>query len=289
MRALPITVAAAVLVLTAACGGGGGDGDGDSPSGGARVRVVAAFAPLAEVAARVGGDAVEVINLTPAGAEPHDLELGTDAVDTIEDAELVLFVGGGFQPAIEEVAGRTDGIALDVLPDDAGDDPHVWLDPTRLATIVEDVRDALRGAQPDEAEAFDANAAAYVDELGALDAELTRGLETCERRVIVTAHAAFGHLSDRYDLEQRAIAGTSPEAEPDPATLARLADEVADEGVTTIFTETLVAPDVAETLAREAGVRTAVLDPIEGLADGATYTSVMRDNLAVLRAALGCT
>ena len=281
-----LVVATAVLFAAGACGrdGGGRDtADGDGLS------VVAGFAPLAEVVRRVGGDAVEVTDLTPAGVEPHDLELATDDVDAVEDADLVVYVGGGFQPALEEVAGRTDGAALDVLPDDAGDDPHVWLDPTKLAAIVEAVRDALVDAAPDEAEAFETNAASYVDELEALDAELEAGLATCQRRVIVTAHAAFGHLAGRYDLEQRSIAGTSPEAEPDPETLAGLADLVEEEGVTTIFTEALVAPDVAETLAREAGVRTAVLDPIEGLADGDSYSGVMRENLGVLRAALGCT
>ena len=276
--------AALVLAMTASCAAGDRDAGADG-----RLRVVAAFAPLAEVARRVGGKGVVVTDLTPAGAEPHDLELDTDAVDTVEDADLVIYVGGGFQPAIEEVADRTEGDVLDVLPDDAGDDPHVWLDPTKLARIAEAVRQSLAEASPDDAATFESNAASFVAELEALDRELQTGLARCERRVIVTAHAAFGHLAERYDLEQRAIAGTSPEAEPDPTTLARLADLVAAEGVTTIFTETLVAPDVAETLAREAGVRTAVLDPIESLAEGTSYTGVMAENLTVLRAALGCT
>jgi zinc transport system substrate-binding protein len=277
------------LVLLAALGLAGcqprsGEGGGDG-----RLHVVAGFAPLAEVATRVGGDAVDVADLTPAGVEPHDLELDTDAVDAVEDADLVLYLGGGFQPAIEDVAPRTEGNALDLLPDDADGDPHVWLDPMKLAAMAEQVRDALSDRRPDDAATFAANAADYVAELGDLDAALFDGLETCERRTIVTAHAAFGHLAARYALEQRSIAGRSPEAEPDPSTLAELADVVADEGVTTIFTEKLVAPDVAETLAREAGVRTAVLDPIEGLADGATYETAMRSNLATLRTALGCT
>ena len=278
-------VAVAALALTAACGGAE-----DEDSG--RLRVVAGFYPLAEVAASVGGDLVDVDNLTPGGAEPHDLELDTDAVDAVEDADLVLFVGGGFQPALEEVAGRTDGRAIDLLPGE-GADPHVWLDPVAFAEIVDEVRDALAELRPSSAAAFEANAARYRAGLEALDADFRTGLATCERRVIVSAHAAFDHLAGRYDLDAKAIAGASPEAEPDPATLARLADEVASEGVTTIFTETLVAPDVAETLAREAGVRTAVLDPVEGIAearlrDGASYETVMRENLAVLRAALGC-
>jgi zinc transport system substrate-binding protein len=282
MRSTAVPLLLLALVGTAGCSGRTDVDDG-------RLQVVAGFAPLAEVAQRVGGGSVHVENLTPAGAEPHDLELDTDAVDAVEDADLVLYLGGGFQPAIEEVARRAGDAAVDLLPDDAGGDPHVWLDPRRMASLAERVRDALVDLQPADATAFEANAAVYLAELDRLDADVEAGLATCERRTIVTAHAAFGHLAARYALTQRSIAGRSPEAEPDPSTLADLADAVADEGVTTIFTERLVAPDVAETLAREAGVGTAVLDPIEGLPDGATYDRVMRQNLAALRAALGCT
>ena len=283
MRAVPAVALVAGLVL-AGCGGWSA-----APEGGdGRLRVVAGFAPLAEVAARVGGDLVDVRNLTPAGAEPHDLELDTEAVDAVEDADVVVLAGGGFQPALEEVAGRSDAATVDVLDSDGRDDPHVWLDPTKLAAIVERVRDVLRDADPDAAGELEANAAAYVAELEELDADFATGLATCQRRVIVTTHAAFGHLAARYDLVERSIAGASPESEPDPARLAALVDDVAAEGITTVFTEPLVAPDVAETLAREADVVTAVLDPIEGIEDGATYESVMRENLAALRAALGC-
>ena len=126
-----------------------------------------------------------------------------------------------------------------------------------------------------------------------LDGDLASGLAQCDRRVIVTAHAAFGYLALRYDLTQRAISGLSPESEPDPDRLAELADVVEADGITTIFYESLVPPDLAETLAREADVTTAVLNPIEGLtddeeADGATYETLMRENLASLRASLDC-
>jgi zinc transport system substrate-binding protein len=112
---------------------------------------------------------------------------------------------------------------------------------------------------------------------------------------VLTAHDAFGWLAARYDLDQHGVAGIEPDAEPDPDRLADLADLAEREGVTTVFTETLVSPRVARTLAREAGgLRTAVLDPLEGLDDerveaGDDYVSVMRDNLAQLREALGCT
>jgi zinc transport system substrate-binding protein len=270
---------AAMSVLASACGArGGGDG---------RIDVVAGFARLGEVAARVGGDQVRVRDLTPPGAEPHDLELSTDDVDAILDADLVLYLGGGFQPGVAKAAERS-GHGLDLLGPGEGDDPHVWLDPVRMTQVVDRVEGALEAADPAAAPGFRQRAGAFRAELGQLDAEYRSGLGRCQRRVIVTAHAAFGRLARRYGLEQQALTGISPEAEPDPARLARLADLVKARGVTTVFTERLVSPRVAQALAREAGVGTAVLDPLEGRVEGG-YTAGMRRDLAVLRTALGCT
>lgn len=285
-----MTVALGFAAGLVACGDDGDDGD----AGGGRVDVVAAFYPLAEASARVGGDRVSVTNLTPPGVEPHDFELSTDDLDVIDDADVLVHLGGGFQPVVDDVADQA-GVAVDVLDalDDTGNDPHVWLDPVQLVAIVGAVRDALIEADPDGEAGYRGNAETYVGELRALDADVAAGLATCDRRTIVTSHGAFGHLAARYGLEQVGIAGLSPDAEPDPARLAELTDQIRDTGVTTVFSETLLPADIAETLAREAGVGTAVLDPIEGLAGdeldaGATYETVMRENLDVLRAALGC-
>lgn len=257
---------------------------------------MAGFYPLAEAAARVGGDRVAVTNLTPVGAEPHDLEMRSTDIDRIEGAAVVLYLGEGFQPGVEEAARRARGEAVDLLEGVAvrGDDPHVWLDPTLLIGIVERVRAALVAADPAGQSTYDANAATYVSELSALDAELQAGLATCARRTIVTSHAAFGYLAARYGLTQDAVSGLDPETEPDPKRLAELAAKVRADGTTTVFSETLVSPRVAEAVAREAGARTAVLNPIEGLdegeaAAGESYASLMRENLNALRAALGCT
>lgn len=296
-------VLAAVLLagIAGACGAGGGVGGGDG-----RLPVVAAFYPLYEAAGRVGGNAVRVSNLTPAGSEPHDLELSSDQVDRIEDAAVVLYLGRGFQPALEKAAERAKGTKVDVLaglrdlrPSGSGDealevDPHVWLDPIQQKAIVGQVTAALATAHPANRSAYEANGAAYSRELDELDAAFTRGLAQCQRRVLVTAHAAFGYLAGRYGLTQEAIAGLEPESEPSPQRLADLTAKVRTSGTTTIFYETLVSPKVAESLAREAGVGTAVLDPLEGLTEkeqqaGRTYLSAMRENLEAIRAALGCT
>jgi zinc transport system substrate-binding protein len=301
---IPITVAAIVAaVLGSGCGQSVGDSDG-------RISVVAGFYPLAEAAERAGGDRVNVQNLTPPGSEPHDLELTTRQVDELLDADLILYLGGGFQPAVEEAVAGRGAAAVDLLEgkilrpageasedgeEDHGNasDPHVWLDPVIMAEMVDQVASALTEADPAARATFEANARAYAREIDALDQEFHRGLRDCRRRILVTSHAAFAYLAARYGLRQESVSGISPEAEPDPRRLEDLVQLVRNEGVTTVFTETLVSPRVADTLAREAGVSTAVLNPLEGLTEreeaaGEDYLSVMRENLRALEQGLGC-
>ncbi|HXY94522.1 MAG TPA: zinc ABC transporter substrate-binding protein [Acidimicrobiia bacterium] len=271
-------------------------------------KVVASFYPLAFAAERVGGGRVTVRNLTPAGAEPHDLELTPDQIDEVLDADLVLVLGRNFQPAVEKAAQERDGLTvrlLDVLPLNAGSkkvaegnpsalDPHVWLDPVLMSDIVTRVQKALTKVDPRGASTYRANADALRTELAAVDGRYRRGLATCARNLVVTSHEAFGYLARRYGLRQEGVAGLSPDAEPDPERLAELTDLAKREHVTVIFTEELVSPRIAQTLAREVGVRTDTLNPLEGLTPaeqraGANYFSVMDTNLQKLRRALGCT
>jgi zinc transport system substrate-binding protein len=271
------------------------------------VEVIASFSPLAEAARRVGGGLVEVRNLTPAGVEPHDLELTPDDVAMISDADVVVYLGGGFQPAIEEALSEATGpVLVDVLDvarpvegePTTGDgdlevDPHVWLDPLRFADVVRSVEAALSRADPGHASAYAVNADAYIDELQGIDRSVRDGLANCERSTIVTSHDAFAYLAEAYALDLVAISGLAPESEPDARRLAELVDLVEREDVTTIFTEPLVSPAVAETVAREAGVEVGVLDPIESLTEdqevaGEGYSTLVRANLDALRGALGC-
>ena len=280
-------VALALAVAAAGCGG--------AASSSKQKPVVAAFYPLAWVAEQVGGPTVHVVDLTPSGAEPHDIELTPRDVQEIQDADLVLYLGSGFQPAVEKAVANRAGPSLDLLagqklhasPEaERGEalDPHVWLDPTRLATLVTAVGPEL---------GREGRAAQLVSRLRRLDRQLAVGLASCRRHEIVTSHAAFGYFGQRYGLQQIALTGLSPEAEPSPKDFERLVHEVETSHATTVFFEALVSPKLAETIAREAGAKTALLDPLEGLtpseaAAGSDYISVMRSNLRTLRTALGC-
>jgi zinc transport system substrate-binding protein len=293
----PATVLA-VVALAVLVGGCGSDAGSDNRT------VVAAFYPLAWAAEEVAGDDVDVVNLTPPGAEPHDIELTARDVERVRDADVVLYLGQGFMPALEDaVEGHEraidllEGQSLRVGGDEHLDeepaghgggaralDPHVWLDPRRLAAIAGTIAEELG----------DSDAATdVVARLEEVDGEFRMGLANCERHEIVTSHAAFGYLADAYGLQQIALTGLSPESEPSPRALEELVEEVRDEGATTVFFESLVSPRLAETVAREAGAETAALDPLEGLGEdaldaGEDYLSIMRTNLATLRDALAC-
>lgn len=273
-----------------------------------KVTVTAAFFPLAAAVAQVGGSLVKVTNLTPAGVEPHDIELNTQQAESVLDADLAVVVGNGFQPQVEDIAADRDGPTLNVLkalPINAGDkkveegdatalDPHVWLDPVLYQSVVDAIASALSKVDPDHAADYTANAVAYNAKLATLNTEYETGLANCSRQLLVTAHEAFGWLTQRYGLTPEGIAGISPDAEPNPQRLADLTDLVEKKGVTTIYTEDLVSPKVARTLAREAGgLKTATLNPLEGLTAkqikaGATYISEMQDNLQAIQKGLGC-
>jgi zinc transport system substrate-binding protein len=292
---------AALGLFAAACSSPGGSNDG-SPG---VLSVVAAFYPVFEAAQRVGGDLVDVTNLTAPGVEPHDLELDPDQAEAIATADVVLYLGEGFQPAVQDAIGDAEGRTVDLLagmptvePPGGSEegftvDPHVWLDPSLYARMVDEVRAAFSETAPEDASTFRSNADAFTREIDALADDYATDLAHCDRTLLVTNHAAFGYLAAAYGLTQEAISGVAPDAEPSAQRLSELKTLVEEHGVTTIFTEDLVSPKVAQTLAEEAGVRTAVLHTLEGLSDdevaaGADYGSQMQENLSTLRTALGC-
>jgi zinc transport system substrate-binding protein len=316
--AVCLALACAVTAALSGCGSQASPGTpGSAP-------ILTAFYPLQYVAERVSGSTA-VRSLTPPGAEPHDLELSPAAVAQVGQASLVVYIAG-FQPAIDQAlaahpdtptvnaAALVDLIALtadqasqaeaapEVCAVPTGDeptscadpadpeasayDPHIWLDPTRLATIADAVAEQLSALDPDQAATYRANAQSLRTDLEALDQEFATGLATCQSRHLVATHAAFGYLAERYDLTQLSVVGIDPDAEPSPARLRQVAGSLAPE-VTTIFFESQASPQVADALAGQAGLTARQLDPLE-TSDDATYLERMRANLATLSEALRC-
>ncbi|GAA0677562.1 zinc ABC transporter substrate-binding protein [Kitasatospora atroaurantiaca] len=305
--ALTATAVVGALVLSA-CGGTSSAKTSDG-----KLSVVASFYPMEFLASQIGGDHVKVTDLTAAGVEPHDLELTAKQVASVQQAGLVVYLKG-LQPTVDQAVGQSDSkhvvdaTAASPLVDhhiDEGTeaaksgegakgpagDPHIWLDPTRYAAVAKSVGAELAKADPDHAADYQKNTDELVTKLTALDTDFQAGVKTTKSKTFVTSHAAFGYLADHYGLNQIAINGVDPEAEPTPARLAEIQKAAKDNGVTTIFFETLVSPKLADTVAKDLGLKTAVLDPIEGVQASShdDYFSIMKRNLTNLQAALGAT
>ncbi|MEP7113318.1 MAG: zinc ABC transporter substrate-binding protein [Ilumatobacteraceae bacterium] len=268
--------------------------------------VAAAFYPIEEIIRSVDSDAFDIVTLVPPGQEAHEYEPSAQQVGDLQSAMTVFYLGSGFQPDVEKaIAALPDSIgkvdllkSLELLPiTDAlqgtegetdgevlasGEDPHVWLDPAKMITMTSVV-----------AKALDVDATGYIDELHKLDDAFRAGLANCRSHVIVTSHRAFEYLAHAYGLTQIPIAGISANEEPSAKTLAAVAKAAKANDVSTIYFEQNLPDDLAKTVAEEVGAKTAVLDPLESLSSdrldaGATYISVMTENLAELRSGLGC-
>ncbi|MFD7640954.1 metal ABC transporter substrate-binding protein [Kitasatospora sp. NPDC059795] len=309
--ALAATAAVGALLLSA-CGGTSSAAGED----GGKLNVVASFYPMEFLARQIGGEHVKVADLTAAGVEPHDLELTAKQVAAVQRADTVIYLKG-LQPTVDKAVAQThpkhvvDATAVSPLVDhhldegadetdghggehdhehsDAAGDPHIWLDPTRYAAVAKSVGAELAEVDPAHAADYQRNTDTLVGQLAALDQEFRDGLQNVKTKTFITSHAAFGYLADHYGLNQVAINGVDPEAEPTPSRLAAIQRAAKDNGATTVFFEALVSPKLANTVAADLGLKTAVLDPLEGVKepDRNDYFSVMRQNLGNLKAALG--
>ncbi|NLE98077.1 MAG: zinc ABC transporter substrate-binding protein [Propionibacterium sp.] len=306
MKKLTLALLPTALLLSA-CGGAPA-AENEKP------RVVVSFYALEYAAQEVVGDAADVTTLTMPGVDAHDLDLRPSQIADIGTADLVVYLDG-FQPAVDDAVGQaghdrvldvTDAADLIEAHDDHdhddhdhddhdhdhGDhDPHFWQDPERMAQVGRAIAEELGATYPEHAEQFRQGADALAEEMVALDDEYRTGLAECTRSEFVTSHQAFGYLADRYGLTEIAISGLSPEAEPSPARIADVHHLAEEHGITTIFFETLTSPAVAEAIAGDLGVATAILDPLEGVSEnspGDDYPSIMRANLEALRVANDC-
>ncbi|MFF4869498.1 metal ABC transporter substrate-binding protein [Streptomyces sp. SID5770] len=326
-RLIPTTALAGAvalgLVSLSACAGTSDAADGGK---GGKLDVVASFYPMQYLAEQIGGGHVAVETLTKPGVEPHDLELKPKQIGSLGEADVILYLKG-IQPAVDEaiaqagVKNTVDAATLTKLEahgtgaghgeeghdhadehaaeegheghdhgSEAGTDPHVWLDPVKYAEVAKGVGSAFQKADPDHAADYEKNTAALVKKLGDLNNEFETGLKNTATRTFITTHSAFGYLAERYHLEQEGIAGVDPESEPSPARIKQLQEIAAKDKVSTVFFETLASDRTAKTLAGDTGLKTDVLDPLEGITDksrGSDYIEVMRSNLTALKKALG--
>lgn len=327
-RLIPTAASAAAvalgLIAVSACSSSSGAAD---KNGGGKLDVVASFYPMQYLAEEIGGEHVAVSTLTKPGVEPHDLELSPKQTAGLGEADFILYLKG-LQPAVDEAVAQSgvkntvDAAGLTHLEEhgteaghdehageehadehadehaeeeghdhsEAGGDPHIWLDPVKYSEVAKGVGKALEKADPDNAAAYKKNTDALVGKLDGLHAKFEKGLKNTGTRTFITTHAAFGYLAERYDLKQEGISGLDPDSEPSLSRMKDLQKTAKDDKVTTVFFETLVSDKTAKTLAGDTGLKTDVLDPLEGITDkskGADYIEVMESNLTALEKALG--
>lgn len=282
-----------LLVLLALLVGGCTDNNTEQD----KLQVTASFYPMAEFARAIGGERAQVTMLVPDGAEPHDWEPSPRDLTKIGRSQLFVYNGlvePWAEQALQAVAERK------VLAVQAGSglyenggkqDPHVWISPKKAMIEVERITDAFCEADAANAAYYQENSRKYLAQLQELDRQMQEIAAAAQKRVFITSHAAFGHLAADYGLQQLAVSGLSPQAEPTPADLQRLAGIVKREQVDYIFFETLSDPRIAKVLAKETGVQTAVLDPLEGLSEegrkeNLDYIKIMQRNIDNLKLAL---
>lgn len=272
-----------------------------------KISVVTSIYPIEFLVDQIAKSQVHLSNLVPAAAEPHDYELTPQDVNTIATSD-VLIVNGVIEPWLANVQQNLEGSNVQItnlsdqmsLLDAAGEegsgsgkDPHIWLDPVLMSQMADLVRNALIAADPSHSTVYEANAQTLKQKLAQLDSDYKTGLSKCEQKSFVTSHAAFAYLAQRYDLTQVSISGLNPDEEPSAQKLKEIVDFARTNKVNVIFFESLVSPDLSETIASEVGAQTLVLNPLEGLTQtqqtaGEDYISVMGENLQNLKTALVC-
>lgn len=282
-----------------------------------KLQVEASFYPMYEFTRQVAGDLADVHLLIPSGVEPHDWEPTPQDIAKIAKADVLVYNGAGMEGWVDQVAKGSDNANLSLVEAskglelmegvdeeeehaDAKDheghdhgslDPHVWLSPKLAIEEVRSIEKALVAKAPQHQAEFTKNADAYVAKLEQLDADYQKELAGTKRKDFVTQHAAFGYLAHTYGLTQVPIAGLSPEQEPSAAAMTDVIKFAKEHQVKTIFFETLVSSSVADTIAKEVGAKTDVLNPLEGLTqeeqdNHQDYIAIMRFNLDALKKAL---
>ncbi|HEL2280020.1 TPA: zinc ABC transporter substrate-binding protein AdcA [Streptococcus suis] len=291
-------------LLLGACGNSTASEDG-------KLNIVTTFYPVYEFTKQVAGDEANVDLLVKAGTEVHGYEPSAKDIARIQEADAFVYENENMETWVHDVEKSLDTTKVNVISategmlllpggeeehkghDHSGErhshayDPHVWLSPERAITLVENIRDSLVAKYPEKKDAFETNAAAYIEKLDALDAKYSETLSAAKQKYFVTQHTAFAYLALDYGLKQVSITGVAADEDPTPSRLAELTEYINKYGIKYIYFEENSSKSVAETLAKETGVQLDVLNPLESLTDedmknGKDYISVMEDNLTAL-------
>ncbi|MGV0807419.1 metal ABC transporter substrate-binding protein [Mycolicibacterium setense] len=310
-RGFAVILTTAVLCSVVACSSDGSTGRDSAAPQQDKPVIVTNFYPIQWLATELTGDEAEVVSLTPEGTEPHDLAVDANGQKALGSADVVLYLGADFQPDVQRaVAGLgPDVTTMDLLTApgvellSAGDigkealagnkDPHVWLSPVEMIAMADAAASTITSGAPQLRGQIETALPRLHETLRSLDNDYRRGLTGCASPVLVTSHAAFGYLAHEYGLEQVAIAGVTPEDEPDPQTLRSIADVAKQRHVTTVFFEDALPKNLSQTVADEIGAQISLLsalefDPRGSLGPDQDYGTVMRGNLNRLEKGLQC-
>jgi zinc transport system substrate-binding protein len=283
-----------------------------------KLKVVASLFPLQEFAGAVGGEEVQVSLLLPPGAEAHTWEPKPSDVVKITQADVFIYVDPSLEPWVDKVLRAVQSKKLRVLEASQGlplikaeeaegkighahgprasgkMDPHVWLDFALDLKIVEAIAVAFSEKDPAHASLYKNNAEIYKAKLKDLDKKYQKSLAKCRhRQILLSGHAAFTYLAKRYELQQIALSGISPDAEPTPKKMAGVIEAAHKIGIKFIYAEELVNPKIAHSLSKEAGVGVLVLNAGHNLTpeqvkEKVTFLELMERNLKNLQRGLGC-
>lgn len=260
-----------------------------------RLVIYTTFYPLYDFTKKIVRDRAQVENIIPAGVEPHDYEPSPKQIARIYDARVFVFLGDVMEPWAQKLEVQLRDKGVNVVEAGKGlienNDPHIWLDPVLSKEMARRIYDAVAAADADNKSYYEENFNELAAKLDELDKSYRENLVNLNRKEFITSHAAFGYMAKRYGLVQVSISGLSPQEEPSPKKMAELAELCRQKNIKYIFFETLVSPKLSETLAREVGAKTMVLNPIGGLTSeeikaGEDYFSIMQENLENLKKAL---
>jgi len=297
----PFVIVAAIALLVVACANGGGSGGGPGAAPSATLRVVATTTVFADIVRNIGGDRVAVDSIVPAGAGPEDFEPRPDAARTLAGADLVVSNGLGlddFLDGLIQAAGDGEvprlvlGDGIPTMSVDGVANPHFWLDPSLVVDhYLPAITDRLSEIDPAGATIYAANRDAYAARIKAMDTAnkaLIATIPSADRK-LVTFHDAFPYFAAHYGFELVGVIVSNVGQEPTAADLAALVQTVRAADAKAIFAEAQFNPDLAHTLADEAGVSqvvTTLYNDTVGPPPSDTYLTMMAWNVGQVVQAL---